>query len=224
MAACNNARLGDDGEPSGDATELAMLRAAQRLGAGIGGEAGEGASGSRRRAEFHFDPVLKLMSTVDEREGSLVVHTKGAPEAVLPLCARRARPTAERRRSATPSGATSKRWSTGSPVRGCGSWPSPAIARRRGAGAARGGRARPRPARPGGDDRSAAARGRRRGRQLPPGGDTDRRHHRGPPSDGGRDRQRIGISARRARRGHRARSWIGWVSPSWTPCCARGTS
>ena len=90
MAACNNARLGDDGEPSGDATELAMLRAAQRLGAGIGGEAGEGASGSRRRAEFHFDPVLKLMSTVDEREGSLVVHTKGAPEAVLPLCARRA--------------------------------------------------------------------------------------------------------------------------------------
>ncbi len=88
MAACNNARLGDDGEPNGDATELAMLRAARRLGAGIGGEAGEGASGSRRRAEFHFDPVLKLMSTVDECEGSLVVHTKGAPEAVLPLCAR----------------------------------------------------------------------------------------------------------------------------------------
>jgi magnesium-transporting ATPase (P-type) len=89
LVACNNARLGDDGEATGDATELAMLRAAQRLGVGIG-TAGQGAGGSQRRAEFHFDPVLKLMSTVDEREGSLVVHTKGAPEAVLPLCARSA--------------------------------------------------------------------------------------------------------------------------------------
>jgi calcium-translocating P-type ATPase len=78
MAACNNARLGDGGEPSGDATEVAMLEAARRLGASSG--IGE------RRHEFHFDPVLKLMSTVDEREGALTVHTKGAPEAVLPCC------------------------------------------------------------------------------------------------------------------------------------------
>ncbi len=78
MAACNNARLGDGGEPSGDATEVAMLAAAQRLG----GAAGRG----QRRHEFHFDPVLKLMSTVDERDGRLLVHTKGAPEAVLPCC------------------------------------------------------------------------------------------------------------------------------------------
>jgi calcium-translocating P-type ATPase len=77
MVACNNARLGD-GPPSGDATELAMLGAARRLGGG--------ANESRRRAEFHFDPVLKLMSTVDERGGELSVHTKGAPEAVLPRC------------------------------------------------------------------------------------------------------------------------------------------
>ena len=78
MAACNNARLGDGGEPSGDATEVAMLAAAQRLG----GAAGRG----QRRHEFHFDPVLKLMSTVDECDGRLFVHTKGAPEAVLPCC------------------------------------------------------------------------------------------------------------------------------------------
>ena len=78
MAACNNARLGDGDEPSGDATEVALLEAARRLGASSG--AGE------RRREFHFDPVLKLMSTVDERDGALIVHTKGAPEAVLPCC------------------------------------------------------------------------------------------------------------------------------------------
>jgi len=82
MAACNNAHLANGGEPSGDATEVAMLVAARRLGAAS--EAGE------RRHEFHFDPVLKLMSTVDERDGALMVHTKGAPEAVLPCCATRA--------------------------------------------------------------------------------------------------------------------------------------
>jgi magnesium-transporting ATPase (P-type) len=75
MAACNNAHL-DGG--TGDATELAMLRAAGRLGVERG--AGE------RRGEFHFDPVLKLMSTVDRDGGLLAVHTKGAPEAVLPRC------------------------------------------------------------------------------------------------------------------------------------------
>ncbi|HEX2708134.1 MAG TPA: cation-transporting P-type ATPase [Solirubrobacterales bacterium] len=79
MAVCNNARLSEGGEPSGDATEVAMLAAAQRLGASVG-------TGGRRH-EFHFDPVLKLMSTVDEREGQLSIHTKGAPEAVLPRCA-----------------------------------------------------------------------------------------------------------------------------------------
>jgi calcium-translocating P-type ATPase len=81
MAACNNARL-DEGEPSGDATELAMLAAARRLGAEASG------ADDRRRREFHFDPMLKLMSTVDARDGSLAVHTKGAPESVLPLCTR----------------------------------------------------------------------------------------------------------------------------------------
>jgi calcium-translocating P-type ATPase len=78
MAACNNARLADGDEPSGDATEVAMLTAARRLGGS--------ASRGQRRHEFHFDPVLKLMSTVDERDGRLSVHTKGAPEAVLPCC------------------------------------------------------------------------------------------------------------------------------------------
>ncbi len=84
MAACNNARLGGDGEPAGDATELAMLQAARSLGA----EANDAAEG--RLLEFHFDPVLKLMSTVDRHGGGGAVHTKGAPESVLPRCRARA--------------------------------------------------------------------------------------------------------------------------------------
>jgi magnesium-transporting ATPase (P-type) len=35
---------------------------------------------------FRFDPAIKLMSTVDEIDGTLWVHTKGAPEAVLAHC------------------------------------------------------------------------------------------------------------------------------------------
>ncbi|MGB7588350.1 MAG: cation-transporting P-type ATPase, partial [Solirubrobacterales bacterium] len=83
MASCNNAEAGD-GEPSGDPTEVAMLLTARRLGVDI--EAGR----KSRQREFHFDPVLRLMSTVNEREGSLAVHTKGAPESVLPHCTHRA--------------------------------------------------------------------------------------------------------------------------------------
>ena len=41
-------------------------------------------AGRRRRALFHFDPRLKLMSTVDEpRRRRVGLHTKGAPEEVL---------------------------------------------------------------------------------------------------------------------------------------------
>ena len=31
---------------------------------------------------FRFDPRLKLITSVDEQDGGLVVHTKGAPEEV----------------------------------------------------------------------------------------------------------------------------------------------
>ena len=41
-----------------------------------------------RRCQFHFDPALKLMSTVDEVARGLVVHAKGAPEALLGRCTR----------------------------------------------------------------------------------------------------------------------------------------
>ncbi|MFC4533116.1 cation-translocating P-type ATPase [Sphaerisporangium dianthi] len=82
MAACNNAQPGVEGELVGDPTEVAMLEAAITLG-----EARDTAQRRRRRLrQFHFDPVLKLMSTLDERDADMCVDTKGAPEAVLPRC------------------------------------------------------------------------------------------------------------------------------------------
>jgi len=82
MADCNNARL-DSGAGTGDPTEVAMLEAAAALGA----PTDPGSRERRRVRHFHFDPVLKRMSTVDERDGELWLDSKGAPESLLPLCA-----------------------------------------------------------------------------------------------------------------------------------------
>jgi calcium-translocating P-type ATPase len=82
-ASCNNALLNDDGDPAGDPTEIAILMAARTFGADTNHEHRE----AQRRWQFHFDPELKLMSTVDQLTGaSTVVHTKGAPESVLSRC------------------------------------------------------------------------------------------------------------------------------------------
>ena len=83
MVACNNAHLDEaTGKLVGDPTEVAILEAAGHVGVHV--DAVERERG--RRAVFHFDPSLRLMSTVDERRGELWVDTKGAPEAVLPRC------------------------------------------------------------------------------------------------------------------------------------------
>ena len=82
---CNNAMLDDEGEPSGDPTEVAILIAAHKMGADTDNKHRE----TQRRWQFHFDPERKLMSTVDQLPGaSTVIHTKGAPEAVLSVCSR----------------------------------------------------------------------------------------------------------------------------------------
>lgn len=82
-ASCNNARIDDAKGPVGDPTEIAVLSAARVLGA----ETATAAREARRRWQFHFDPEVKLMSTIDRSDdGSPVVHTKGAPEALLPRC------------------------------------------------------------------------------------------------------------------------------------------
>ncbi|MGW5668863.1 cation-translocating P-type ATPase [Micromonospora sp. NPDC003776] len=76
VAACNNA-----GPDAGDPTEVAPLRLAADLGVTDPGHPG-------RRAQFPFDPRLRLMSTADERDGRLWLHAKGAPEEVLGRCTR----------------------------------------------------------------------------------------------------------------------------------------
>ncbi|MEU8246832.1 cation-transporting P-type ATPase [Nonomuraea sp. NPDC048916] len=80
MVACNNAQRDAAGTLTGDPTEVAMLQAADQLRAEAAGRP------ATRLRLFHFDPVLKRMSTVDRRDGGTWVDTKGAPEAVLPHC------------------------------------------------------------------------------------------------------------------------------------------
>jgi calcium-translocating P-type ATPase len=80
--ACSTAELAPErtGKSRGEATEVGMLEAARQLGVDV-------ALARREHARvrlFRFDPSLRLMSTVDQREdGGLTVHAKGAPEAVL---------------------------------------------------------------------------------------------------------------------------------------------
>jgi calcium-translocating P-type ATPase len=81
FAVCNTAELDPSrpGRGTGDSTDVALLDAARLLGADVD---------ARRRADgrvrmFHFDPQLRLMTTVDMGPRGAVVHTKGAPEEVL---------------------------------------------------------------------------------------------------------------------------------------------
>ncbi|MGW4213628.1 cation-translocating P-type ATPase [Lentzea sp. NPDC004789] len=76
ISACNNADLADG---TGDPTELALLHAAAEAGADVSAEL----RAEHRVRQFHFDPALRLMSTVDHEDGRLVVNVKGAPEEVL---------------------------------------------------------------------------------------------------------------------------------------------
>ena len=89
--ACNNARLADSGEHVGDPTEIALMLAGVALGAGTDADERQGA----RMALFHFDPRLKLMSTVDRVGAEVWLHVKGAPEAMLVRCERILGPAGE---------------------------------------------------------------------------------------------------------------------------------
>ena len=84
-AACTTAELaiGADGSTSGDPTEIALLELARSRGVAVAPEERD----RGRRFVLHFDPHLKRMSTLDDDgKGVLVLHVKGAPETVLPLC------------------------------------------------------------------------------------------------------------------------------------------
>ncbi len=93
-ARCNNARLGPDGQASGDPTEVALLHAAQSLGADVDADRRE----ERRRHQYNFDPQRKLMTTLDVEADGGWLDTKGAPE--IGPAAVRERPLRRRCRAA----------------------------------------------------------------------------------------------------------------------------
>ena len=72
---CNTADLSGAGDP----TEVALLSLADVCGLDVCADR----RGAERRRVFRFDPRIKLMTTVDQQDGGLVVNTKGAPEEVL---------------------------------------------------------------------------------------------------------------------------------------------
>ena len=84
-AVCTSAELASQpsGSATGDPTELALLELARTVGVPLDPHDRD----AGRRAVFHFDPHLLRMSTVDaEGDGTVAVHTKGAPETVVPWC------------------------------------------------------------------------------------------------------------------------------------------
>ncbi|HVA31629.1 MAG TPA: cation-transporting P-type ATPase, partial [Gaiellaceae bacterium] len=81
-ASCSTADVdaAQAGKSRGEATEVGLLEAVGRLGIDVTTRRRD----RRRRKLYRFDPTLRLMSTVDERrDGTLTIHAKGAPEAVL---------------------------------------------------------------------------------------------------------------------------------------------
>lgn len=85
---CNDARSGDgeggDEEPSGDPTEIALLR----LGRAAGLSRAEMAERMPRVREESFSRDSKMMATFHELPDGYLVAVKGAPEAVLDSCDR----------------------------------------------------------------------------------------------------------------------------------------
>jgi calcium-translocating P-type ATPase len=85
-ALCTTATLSTDPKlpAHGDPTEIALLQVAEQLGYALDTAARE----ENRSTLFHFEPRLKLMSTIDladEDRTRWTAHTKGAPEEVLNL-------------------------------------------------------------------------------------------------------------------------------------------
>ena len=81
LSRCNTAELdlARPGQGAGDQTDVALLAAARSLGADVDPDR----RSARHVRMFHFDPTLRLMTTIDREQRGIVVHTKGAPEEVL---------------------------------------------------------------------------------------------------------------------------------------------
>ncbi len=80
---CASVQIGENGKPVGDPTEVAIAELATQAGVPLAPVRRD----AQRRQSFSFDVRLARMSTLDaDDSGRLVLHTKGAPETVLPLC------------------------------------------------------------------------------------------------------------------------------------------
>ncbi|MFE0023623.1 cation-translocating P-type ATPase [Amycolatopsis sp. NPDC059021] len=81
LTSCTSAEFDPDhpGKATGDPTEIALLRTATDWGADVSVAHRD----EHRLRLFHFDPALRLMSTVDSNERGRTVNVKGAPEEVL---------------------------------------------------------------------------------------------------------------------------------------------
>ena len=82
---CSDASLVEEDHEwkiAGDTTEGALLVMARR--AGIDAEAYRKAHA--RKDEMAFDPKRKMMSTVNDMDGTLIGYSKGAPERILAVC------------------------------------------------------------------------------------------------------------------------------------------
>jgi len=82
---CCTAELTATG-PSGDPTEVALMKFAAAVGVAVD----PAERRTARRITFRFDPRLRMMTTVeaDSTTGGVWVNSKGAPEAVLAKCCR----------------------------------------------------------------------------------------------------------------------------------------
>ncbi|WP_269207240.1 HAD-IC family P-type ATPase [Rhodococcus opacus] len=173
VVACCSAeiRISSTGAESGDPTEVALLHAALSLGAST-----EDADGIRV-SQFHFDPELRRMSTVDRIGDTLHIHAKGAPEEMFDRCTRIAGPA-----GVDPAFTSSDREFTANLVR---DWAREglrvlAVAERdtdAGTDAGRGGE-RSHPPRNRGNARSSASGGSGGRRQVSFCGNSDHRRHR----------------------------------------------
>ena len=177
-AACNNAEVpaGGTGRPAGDPTEVALLE----LAVGCGLDVALASREARRRTLFRFDPRVKLMTTVDEQDGGLVVNTKGAPEEVLARATRIRRGESEPPITAADRDEVSRVMAgirAAGPACPCAGAPH-APGRSAGPGQAGGCGAGAEPDRAGRDARPAAARSARRDRAGAPGGHPRPRGHR----------------------------------------------
>ncbi len=84
MATCTTARPQLKGVGRGDATELALLAAAERVGRRLDTAARD----ARRAGLFRFDPVVKRMTVLERAPDGVRAYVKGAPEEVVPRCVR----------------------------------------------------------------------------------------------------------------------------------------